>query len=202
MRGGSWSPLRLRPYAIPLGCAAVAIAALLTVWCMRSDDGSVGRDVGEGGNVFAKESDPAVDAGGPTASEDAASQDAELLNSWLSGVVDLEDDSSIASSVDSFLQDLSKVEGPGGPSGDGRAPTHGVHWVERDDVPMAAKGVLQAYAKAGGAELAASGYLDMRGNVWGAIVQGGSAWCDVVLVSTEGGSKSTVRVVRTFAGAV
>lgn len=50
--------------------------------------------------------------------------------------------------------------------------------------------------------LPASGYLDMQGNVWGAIVQGGDAWCDVVLVNTEGGRESTVRVTRLLPGEV
>lgn len=101
------------------------------------------------------------------------------------------------SSARSFLEDLSQGEGEGD---DGDATTAIVYWTERGDLPVAAERVLDAYADVGGVVLGASGYLDMYGNVWGALVRGGDAWCDVVLVSTEDGEQSVVRVARVLAG--
>ncbi|MFR3312205.1 MAG: hypothetical protein ACLTPF_07350 [Collinsella stercoris] len=103
------------------------------------------------------------------------------------------------SSARSFLEDLSQGEGE---RDDGDATTAIVYWTERGDLPVAAERVLDAYADVGGVILGASGYLDMYGNVWGALVRRGDAWCDVVLVSTEDGEQSVVRVARVLAGSV
>lgn len=89
-----------------------------------------------------------------------------------------------------------------GKGGDGDATTAIVYWTERGDLPVAAERVLDAYADVCGVILGASGYLDMYGNVWGALVRRGDAWCDVVLVSTEDGEQSVVRVARVLAGSV
>lgn len=103
------------------------------------------------------------------------------------------------SSARSFLDDLPQGEGG---RDDGDATTAIVCWTERGDLPVAAERVLDAYADVGGVILGASGYLDMYGNVWGALVRRGDAWCDVVLVSTEDGEQSVVRVARVLAGSV
>ena len=103
------------------------------------------------------------------------------------------------SSARSFLEDLPQGEGG---RDDGDATTAIVYWTERGDLPVAAERVLDAYADVGGVILGASGYLDMYGNVWGALVRRGDAWCDVVLVSTEDGEQSVVRVARVLAGSV
>ncbi len=103
------------------------------------------------------------------------------------------------SSARSFLEDLPQGEGE---RGDGDATTAIVYWTERGDLPVAAERVLDAYADVCGVILGASGYLDMYGNVWGALVRRGDAWCDVVLVSTEDGEQSVVRVARVLAGSV
>ena len=61
----------------------------------------------------------------------------------------------------------------------------------------AARSVLQGVE---GARLYSSGYLDLKGNAWGAIVQARSGCIDVVTVAAlEEDSASTVRAVRMFA---
>ena len=109
------------------------------------------------------------------------------------------------SSTETFLRDLalnSHAQDPDAVASDGEGATEALYWVEEGDLPAAAENVLRAYVDAGGTRLAASGYLDIQGNVWGAIVQGGGAWCDVVLVNTEDGRKSAVRVTRLLPGEV
>ena len=64
----------------------------------------------------------------------------------------------------------------------------------------AARSVLQVYQGVEGAHLYSSGYLDLKGNAWGAIVQARSGCIDVVTVAAlEEDSASTVRAVRMFA---
>lgn len=64
----------------------------------------------------------------------------------------------------------------------------------------AARSVLQVYEGVEGARLYSSGYLDLKGNAWGAIVQARSGCIDVVTVAAlEEDSASTVRAVRMFA---
>ena len=64
----------------------------------------------------------------------------------------------------------------------------------------AARSVLQVYQGVEGARLYSSGYLDLKGNAWGAIVQARSGCIDVVTVAVlEEDSASTVRAVRMFA---
>ena len=46
-------------------------------------------------------------------------------------------------------------------------------------------------------ELALSGYLDIKGNVWGAIVRDGRGWVDMVTVAADTGDASCrLRAVR------
>ncbi|MBM6700622.1 hypothetical protein H7U32_10110, partial [Bifidobacterium pullorum subsp. saeculare] len=57
--------------------------------------------------------------------------------------------------------------------------------------------VLYAYAELPEAELMSSGYLDLAGNVWVALVQGGREWVDMVyLASNEERSETDVHIVR------
>ena len=47
------------------------------------------------------------------------------------------------------------------------------------------------------AQLALSGYLDIKGNVWGAIVRDGRGWVDMVTVAADAGDASyRLRVIR------
>ena len=58
----------------------------------------------------------------------------------------------------------------------------------------AAADLLRIYREVPTAQLALSGYLDIKGNVWGAIVRG---WVDMVTVAADAGDASCrLRAVR------
>ena len=74
-----------------------------------------------------------------------------------------------------------------------------VVWREDADLPESAAAVLKAYQTQGSSRLMCSGYMDLKGNVWGGIVMSG-AWVDIIYVtSIEDGEASTVRIVRLLA---
>ena len=57
--------------------------------------------------------------------------------------------------------------------------------------------MLRAYREVPTAQLALSGYLDIKGNVWGAIVRDGRGWVDMVTVAADAGDASCrLRAVR------
>lgn len=61
----------------------------------------------------------------------------------------------------------------------------------------AAADLLRAYREVPTAQLALSGYLDIKGNVWGAIVRDGRGWVDMVTVTADAGDASCrLRVAR------
>ena len=61
----------------------------------------------------------------------------------------------------------------------------------------AAADMLRAYREVPTAQLALSGYLDIKGNVWGAIVRDGRGWVDMVTVAADAGDASCrPRVIR------
>lgn len=61
----------------------------------------------------------------------------------------------------------------------------------------AAADLLRAYREVPTAQLALSGYLDIKGNVWGAIVRDGRGWVDMVTVAADAGDASCrLRAVR------
>ena len=61
----------------------------------------------------------------------------------------------------------------------------------------AAADMLRAYREVPTAQLALSGYLDIKGNVWGAIVRDGRGWVDMVTVAADAGDASCrLRAVR------
>lgn len=103
-------------------------------------------------------------------------------------VTDVLDGSSQPSSPDRFLDDLE--------DGDIEA----VGWTVEGDLVEPVEDILVAYRDADGTSLVVSGYLDLKGNLWGAAVRGRSGWVDVVVVSTaEDASETRVRVVRLHA---
>lgn len=92
------------------------------------------------------------------------------------------------SSVECFLDDL-EDDGVGS-----------VGWTVAGDLVEPVEGILEAYRDAGGASLVASGYLDLKGNLWGAVVRGDDEWVDVVVVSAaEDAGETRVRVARLHA---
>ena len=95
------------------------------------------------------------------------------------------------SSRAAFLDDL-QARGSVGAEGQSRA----VIWREESDVPQSAAAALEAYREQGAGKLMCSGYMDIKGNVWGGIVMS-RTWVDIIYVtSTEDGAASTLRIVR------
>lgn len=97
-----------------------------------------------------------------------------------------------ASSVASFLDDLdgmvhSKSDGKG---------VAAVAWQERSELPVAGEKVLDVYRDAGGVTLVSAGYIDLKGNVWAALLQSSGTWVDVVVLSEDDDATSEVRIVR------
>lgn len=94
------------------------------------------------------------------------------------------------SSSERFLADLERdARDGGGPAA--------VAWEVPGDLPGPASEVLSAYRAVPTASLAVSGYLDLKGNVWGAVVRDSRGWVDVVHVSTtEAAERTEVRVAR------
>ncbi len=94
------------------------------------------------------------------------------------------------SARDRFLGDLGEMRSEEG-------TCWSVEFEESGSLPAIAEGVLKEYARVPSVDLIASGYLDLKGNVWGAVLRGGTSWCDVLLVSTGDDAVSRVRVTRT-----
>lgn len=70
-------------------------------------------------------------------------------------------------------------------------------WTSAQPINELAADVLRAYQGVSGARLMTSGYLDLKGNAWGAIVLDECGWVDIVTVVAEEGNKaSTARVTR------
>ena len=70
-------------------------------------------------------------------------------------------------------------------------------WTEDRPMTEAAADLLRAYREVPTAQLALSGYLDIKGNVWGAIVRDGRGWVDMVTVAADAGDASCrLRVAR------
>lgn len=86
---------------------------------------------------------------------------------------------------------FSELEGPAGSDGCVHAEV-----VCVEDVPDAATDLLNAYRSRQDCLLAQSGYLDLYGEAWGCVIQGG-AWVDVCVVRGDAEeTRSMVSVVR------
>lgn len=96
-----------------------------------------------------------------------------------------------------FLQALDERAGTAaGPSADNAVSVR-LAWAEDRPMTEAAADLLRAYREVPTAQLALSGYLDIKGNVWGAIVRDGRGWVDMVTVAADTGDASCrLRVVR------
>lgn len=94
------------------------------------------------------------------------------------------------SSSETFLKDLES-------SGAGGA---GVAWRADGGVVDLARDVLGRYRARSGARLAASGYLDLAGNAWGALVVVDGSAVDIALVTEDEGAGALARVIRLEGG--
>lgn len=73
-------------------------------------------------------------------------------------------------------------------------------WSSDQAIDKLGRSVLLAYRDLPHVQLATSGYLDLKGNAWGAIVFDPNGWVDIVTVAAEeGDASSTARVVRMVA---
>lgn len=93
--------------------------------------------------------------------------------------------------TDSFLAELDRDAST---QADGEASCV---WTSAQPINELAADVLRAYQGVSGAQLMTSGYLDLKGNAWGAIVLDECGWVDIVtVVAEEGNEASTARVTR------
>lgn len=218
--------------ALPVACGAIALCILAGALRLTGEGREPAVALGEGARrqeqARKEESTDANRKG-----EDAGADEGPAGNEgeWTDGAQaaidrarELVEGEARASTPESFLDDLNQGALADGDRDDrtGAVGVSSVQWKVQEDIPKATEPVLNAYADRGGAHLLASGYLDLRGNVWGAVIRadvvpgasaasgeaatGGSrdsgsldAWCDVVLVSTDDGAESTVRIARMHA---
>ena len=192
-RGRTHAEVLLR--VLPLLCALVGFAAIAADGSALSDRGDAGehssQSSGEGG-------DSAHGAtGGGWEQEVADAKMSGSLGNVGARVRNILKGPAHKTSCSKFLSDLDKMSDSGhseeGAAGDGGSS---VYWVEEGDLPIAAEGALREYAKMDGARLETSGYLDLHGNAWAALISGRGDWCDVILATTEDGEESVVRVTR------
>lgn len=106
-------------------------------------------------------------------------------------------------STETFLAELArKSEEAGSAATSEDASEVAVSWTEERGLVSLASDVLTAYGDIATATLATSGYLDLRGNVWAALVQDARGWVDVVTVTSAADDGSaTVHVARLLASA-
>ena len=147
-------------YAVPVGCALIALATVL--WMSNRASG-----------------------------DDVPSETTLEVPEGISGEVAEALTSSAASpsSLATFLDDLGEGE-----EGDGAVRV--LAWSEAHDLPAATEEVLRAYREKGSVTLMSSGYLDLAGNVWAALLRHGSGAVDIMTVSTADGASSEVRIAR------
>ena len=106
-------------------------------------------------------------------------------------------DVNAAVTAQTFLQALDERAGATADSSANNAVAVRLAWSECRPMIEAAADMLRAYREVPTAQLALSGYLDIKGNVWGAIVRDGRGWVDMVTVAADTGDASCrLRVVR------
>lgn len=107
------------------------------------------------------------------------------------------DDSDVAVTTQTFLRALDERSGVAVEPPADNAIAVRLAWSEDRPMTEAAADLLRAYREVPTAQLALSGYLDIKGNVWGAIVRDGRGWVDIVTVAADAGDASCrLRAVR------
>ena len=177
-----------RRWTVLLAPLACLVAALLALGWVSSLDG------GEKASTAGGSSSVGEQAGDSTAGEDALDGELELSDEVDGALSSLLDGNLEETSGETFLSDVAILADEMAEESPDKVAV--VSWEEESDLPELAENVLKAYEGVDGAVLATSGYLDLKGNAWGAVIQGGSDWVDIVLVTTEDGETSTARVAR------
>lgn len=107
------------------------------------------------------------------------------------------DDSDVAVTTQTFLRALDERSGVAVEPPADNAIAVRLAWSEDRPMTEAAADLLRAYREVPTAQLVLSGYLDIKGNVWGAIVRDGRGWVDIVTVAADAGDASCrLRAVR------
>ena len=107
------------------------------------------------------------------------------------------DGSDVAVTTHTFLRALDERSGVAVEPPADNAIAVRLAWSEDRPMTEAAADLLRAYREVPTAQLALSGYLDIKGNVWGAIVRDGRGWVDIVTVAADAGDASCrLRAVR------
>ena len=121
-----------------------------------------------------------------------ASQDDAAQNDGVSAA-----DGDAPVTVQTFLQSLGTQAGAvPEPSGDSAIAAR-LAWSEDRPMTEAAADMLRAYREMSTAHLALSGYIDIKGNLWGAIVRDDRGWVDMITVAAdEGDASCRLRAVR------
>ena len=163
----------------PLLCVAVVLFLLLAAR-------------GEGTSVSPESEENAAEAHVESLLQGASNGQNERVQQIVNSVSGVGDEKAKQSSCTAFLDDLAQLSC----SGAGTDGVVSVAWTEHDVLPVVAEQVLDSYRDAGGVKLVSAGYVDMKGRVWAALLQGDGAWVDVVAVSTEDDTASEVRVTR------
>ena len=159
-----------RPVGALLVCACLTVAIAVALW---------------GLGVARQRPDATADSGSGSAAvpqaedaRDAGAQDAAVT-------------------AQTFLQTLDERAASATEPAADNAIAVRLAWSEDRPMTEAAADMLRAYREVPTAQLALSGYLDIKGNVWGAIVRDGRGWVDMVTVAADVGDASCrLRVVR------
>ena len=107
------------------------------------------------------------------------------------------DDSDVDVTTQTFLRALDERSGVAVEPPADNAIAVRLAWSEDRPMTEAATDLLRAYREVPTAQLALSCYLDIKGNVWGAIVRDGRGWVDIVTVAADAGDASCrLRAVR------
>lgn len=102
-----------------------------------------------------------------------------------------------AVTVQTFVQKLDERAVGATERSAGNAIAARLAWAEDRPMTEVAADLLRAYREVPTAQLALSGYLDIKGNVWCAIVRDGRGWVDMVTVAADAGDASCrLRVIR------
>ena len=160
-----------RPVGSLLVCACLTVAIAVALWGL--------------GVARQQRPDATADSGSGSA---AVSKKDEMRDA---------DDSDVAVTTQTFLRALDERSGVAVEPPVDNAIAVRLAWTEDRPMTEAAADMLRAYREVPTAQLALSGYLDIKGNVWGAIVRDGRGWVNMVTVAADVGDASCrLRVVR------
>lgn len=106
-------------------------------------------------------------------------------------------DADMPVTAQTFLQSLDTQVGAVPEASGDSAIAARLAWSEDRPMTEAAADMLRAYREMPTAHLALSGYIDIKGDLWGAVVRDDRGWVDMVTVAADEGDVSCrLRAVR------